>query len=60
MYKEVMEYFANGLHVPPEVTPILADDNWGNLMAVLPNDTEYKSGGGIYYHADCECYHCPR
>lgn len=37
-----------------KVTPLLADDNWGNLMAVLPEDTEYKSGGGIYYHADCE------
>ncbi|BEJ01309.1 hypothetical protein CcaverHIS631_0511660 [Cutaneotrichosporon cavernicola] len=52
MYKEVMGYFANGLEVPDEVTPLLSDDNWGNLMAVLPEDKEYKSGGGIYYHAD--------
>ncbi|BEJ10592.1 hypothetical protein CspHIS471_0100140 [Cutaneotrichosporon sp. HIS471] len=52
MYKEVMGYFANGLEVPDEVTPLLSDDNWGNLMAVLPEEKEYKSGGGIYYHAD--------
>lgn len=36
------------------VTPLLSDDNWGNLMAVLPEGKEYPSGGGIYYHADCE------
>ena len=36
-----------------QVTPLLADDNWGNLMAVMP-DKPHKAGGGIYYHADCE------
>ncbi len=35
------------------VTPLLADDNWGNLMAVLPK--AHEAGGGIYYHADCTC-----
>lgn len=35
------------------VTPLLADDNWGNLMAVLPDKT-HEAGGGIYYHADCK------
>ena len=35
------------------VTPLLADDNWGNLMAVMP-DKNHQAGGGIYYHADCE------
>ena len=35
------------------VTPLLADDNWGNLMAVMP-DNQHPGGGGIYYHVDCE------
>ena len=51
MYKEVMSYFASGLEVPDNVTPLLSDDNWGNLMAVMP-DGKHKAGGGIYYHAD--------
>ena len=34
------------------VTPLLADDNWGNLLAVMP-DGKHPGGGGIYYHVDC-------
>jgi hypothetical protein len=41
------------LQVPEEVTIMMADDNWGNLMGVLPWGSEHKGGGGIYYHADC-------
>lgn len=37
------------------VTPLLADDNWGNLIAVMP-DGKHPGGGGIYYHVDCEFY----
>ncbi|ORX34409.1 hypothetical protein BD324DRAFT_635737 [Kockovaella imperatae] len=51
MYKEVMSYFATGLQVPENVTPLLSDDNWGNLMAIMP-EGDHKAGGGIYYHAD--------
>jgi hypothetical protein len=36
------------------VTALLADDNWGNLMAVLPDDRRKPKAGGIYYHADCK------
>jgi hypothetical protein len=39
------------------VTALLADDNWGNLMAVLPADRRRPKAGGIYYHADCERPH---
>jgi len=35
------------------VTPLLADDNWGNLIAVMP-DEKHPGGGGIYYHVDCK------
>lgn len=54
MYKEVMGYFANGMTIPDDVTPLLADDNWGNLMAVMPPGSNHTAGGGVYYHADCE------
>ena len=33
---------------------MLADDNWGNLMAVVPKG-KHPAGGGVYYHVDCEC-----
>jgi hypothetical protein len=70
MYKEVMGYFADGMSVPddgmlfckrsfrydadPVVIELLAEDNWGNLVAVLPWGDNHTAGGGIYYHADCE------
>ncbi len=38
------------------VTPLLGDDNWGNLMAVMPEGKDHPAGGGIYYHADCESF----
>jgi hypothetical protein len=73
MYKEVMGYFADGMSVPDDgtlisglyrtciliiaVIELLAEDNWGNLVAVLPWGDNHTAGGGIYYHADCECIH---
>jgi hypothetical protein len=39
------------------VTALLAEDNWGNLVAVMPWGSNHSAGGGIYYHADCECQH---
>ena len=36
------------------VIELLAEDNWGNLVAVLPWGDNHTAGGGIYYHADCE------
>jgi hypothetical protein len=70
MYKEVMGYFADGMSVPDDgklfcrrtfrynadavVIELLAEDNWGNLIAVLPWGDNHTAGGGIYYHADCE------
>lgn len=42
------------LKVPEDVTVLFADDNWGNIMTVLPPEKPHKAGGGIYYHVDCE------
>ncbi|OCF34376.1 hypothetical protein I317_06529 [Kwoniella heveanensis CBS 569] len=53
MYKEVAGYYMNGLEVPDDVTVLFADDNYGNLMSVLPSDRQdHKAGAGIYYHVD--------
>jgi hypothetical protein len=60
MYKEVQGYYMNNLDVPDDVTIMLADDNWGNIMGVLPWGSDHKAGGGIYYHADCMCSYCFR
>ena len=42
------------------VTTLFADDNWGNIRALLPFNHTRKGGGGIYYHADCMCPLCIR
>ncbi|KAL7419426.1 hypothetical protein Q5752_006264 [Cryptotrichosporon argae] len=52
MYKEVAEYFVDGLKIPDDVTVLFADDNFGNIMSVLPPEREHKGGAGIYYHID--------
>lgn len=44
------------LTVPDDVTILLADDNWGNLMAVLPWGDNHTAGGGIYYRT-CRSMH---
>ncbi len=53
LYKEVQEYYREGLRVPDDVTLLWADDNWGNVRR-LPTETERKrpGGAGIYYHFD--------
>jgi len=52
-YKEVLKYYNAGFRVPPYVTILWTDDNWGNLRR-LPTATERKrsGGAGIYYHFD--------
>ncbi|OWZ51928.1 hypothetical protein C356_02122 [Cryptococcus neoformans c45] len=53
MYKEVAGYYKNGLEVPDDVTVLFADDNYGNIMSVLPPERQgHKAGAGIYYHVD--------
>jgi hypothetical protein len=53
LYKEVQEYYKEGLRVPDDVTLLWADDNWGNIRR-LPTDAERKraGGAGVYYHFD--------
>ncbi|MEZ4885657.1 MAG: glycosyl hydrolase 115 family protein [Chitinophagales bacterium] len=53
LYKEVMDYYDNGMRVPDDVTLLLCDDNWGNIRKLPTPDTKPRKGGyGIYYHFD--------
>lgn len=53
LYKEVQDYYDNGMRVPDDVTLLLCDDNWGNIRKLPHLDEPPKVGGyGIYYHFD--------
>ncbi|MBN1649506.1 MAG: glycosyl hydrolase 115 family protein, partial [Spirochaetales bacterium] len=53
LYKEVQDYWDQGMRVPDDVTVILSDDNWGNLRKLpLPGEKIHDGGYGIYYHFD--------
>lgn len=52
LYKEVQDYFDQGMDVPDDVTLLFADDNWGNIRR-LPRAGDSRAGGyGVYYHFD--------
>jgi len=53
LYKEVQEYYDQGMRVPEDVTLLLCDDNWGNIRKLPELDAAPRKGGyGIYYHFD--------
>ena len=53
LYKEVQEYYDQGMQVPEDITLMFADDNWGNIRRLpKPGDTLRSGGYGIYYHFD--------
>ena len=53
LYKEVLQYYEQGMRVPDDVIMLLTDDNWGNVCR-LPNEKERKhpGGWGMYYPVD--------
>ncbi|MBB5518994.1 glycosyl hydrolase 115 family protein [Amphiplicatus metriothermophilus] len=52
LYKEVQDYYDQGMEVPDDVTLLFADDNWGNIRR-LPAPGATRAGGyGVYYHFD--------
>ncbi len=53
LYKEVQDYYDNGMRVPDDITLLLCDDNWGNIRK-LPKlgEAKRKGGYGMYYHFD--------
>lgn len=53
LYKEVQEYYDQGMQVPDDVTLLLCDDNWGNIRKLPSLGAKPRKGGyGIYYHFD--------
>lgn len=53
LYKEVQDYYNEGLRVPDDVTLLWAEDNWGNVRRLPSADERLRSGGaGVYYHFD--------
>lgn len=53
LYKEVQDYYDQGMRVPDDVTLLLCDDNWGNIRKLPPLKANPRPGGyGIYYHFD--------
>ncbi|HYF31176.1 MAG TPA: glycosyl hydrolase 115 family protein [Chitinophagaceae bacterium] len=53
LYKEVQDYYDQGMRVPDDVTLLLCDDNWGNIRRLPLLDAKPRKGGyGIYYHFD--------
>lgn len=53
LYKEVQDYYDQGMRVPDDVTLLLCDDNWGNIRKLPRPDDKPRAGGyGIYYHFD--------
>ncbi|WP_210521123.1 glycosyl hydrolase 115 family protein [Hymenobacter terricola] len=53
LYKEVQDYYDQGMRVPDDVTLLLCDDNWGNIRKLPKLGEKPRKGGyGIYYHFD--------
>lgn len=53
LYKEVQDYYDQGMRVPDDVTLLLCDDNWGNVRKLPDLKAKPRSGGyGMYYHVD--------
>jgi hypothetical protein len=52
LYKEVQDYYDQGMRVPDDVTLLFSDDNWGNLRRLPKPDAKRAGGYGIYYHFD--------
>ena len=53
LYKEVQDFYNEGLRVPDDVTLLWAEDNWGNVRRLPDAEERQRSGGaGIYYHFD--------
>ncbi len=52
LYKEVQDYYDQGMQVPDDVTLLFADDNWGQIRRLPTTNVERAGGYGVYYHFD--------
>ena len=50
-YKETMDIYEAGLHVPDDITLVWVDDNYGYMKRVSnAKERQRKGGSGVYYH----------
>lgn len=50
-YKEVLDYYQNGLELPEDITLVWTDDNYGYIRQLSTEAEQQRSGGaGVYYH----------
>jgi hypothetical protein len=50
-YKEVLEIYKSGLHLPDDITVVWPDDNFGYIRQLPDARERSRSGGhGVYYH----------
>ncbi len=54
LYKEVQDFYDQGMQVPDDIILLLCDDNWGNIrrLPALGTAKNHKGGFGMYYHVD--------
>lgn len=53
LYKEVQDFYDQGMQVPDDVILLLCDDNWGNVRRLPALGSKKRKGGfGMYYHFD--------
>jgi hypothetical protein len=53
LYKEVQDYYDQGMRVPDDVTLLLCDDNWGNIRKLPKVEDSLRARAyGVYYHFD--------
>ncbi|WAJ71910.1 glycosyl hydrolase 115 family protein [Catenovulum adriaticum] len=52
LYKEVQDYYDQGMSVPDDITLLFADDNWGQVRRLPTKDIDREGGFGVYYHFD--------
>ncbi|KAL4958745.1 uncharacterized protein BDV14DRAFT_207467, partial [Aspergillus stella-maris] len=53
LYKEVQEYYEDGLEIPDDITLLFADDNFGSIRRLPKGDERNRRGrAGIYYHLE--------
>ncbi len=53
LYKEVQDYYDQGMRVPDDVILLFADDNWGQIRRLPDPEAPPRAGGyGVYYHFD--------
>jgi hypothetical protein len=53
LYKEINEYYNQGMKVPEDITLLWSDDNWGYIRRLPTAEERLRKGGaGVYYHFD--------